>query len=334
MHVAWIVYGGLDAKTGGTIYDRVIVEGLRARGSTVSVIALRMRGRLRGLLAADDLVARVAALHADVLVGDELCFAELGAAFAQLPRMPRVLLTHHLSCWEPERAPLARALDRLLERWALRVSDRIIATSHATAERLEREERTGAVTVIHPGCDRLPRGVRNPSPTTRLLFVGTWTERKGLLRLLHALGGMSPDGWSLSIVGEERDPLYAAKVHEALSGLRHCDIRVLGRMDDEPLAKAYDAHDVLVLPTSFEGFGMVIGEALFAGLDVITTNAGATVEASFGSPRVVYADDDLQKTLRLRIAGVRSAAQWDSSVLPTWQQAIDAFGAALAATLG
>jgi glycosyltransferase involved in cell wall biosynthesis len=335
MRVLWVLYGDLDQATGGTIYDRLIVEGLRARGHEVAVLSLVPRGRLFGLLASDELIAHVQRSRPDVVVGDELCFAELAGAFSRLRSVPRVLLVHHLSCWEPERTPLDRAVAHLLEGWALRASDRVISTSHATARRLARDHKTAGVEVVHPGADRLPRGRRDPSSLVRLLFVGTWTERKGLLRLLDALHALPPEGWALSIVGEaDRDPAYASRVRAQLERMSGCAITVRGRLHDPELAPVYDAHDVLVLPTSFEGFGMVLAEALYAGLEVITTRAGATVEAAFGSPRATFVEDDLVPVLRALVSRATLAnapvvEPWDASALPTWQAAIESFEALL-----
>lgn len=36
MRIAWVLYGDLDARTGGTIHDRIVVEGLRAAGEVTS----------------------------------------------------------------------------------------------------------------------------------------------------------------------------------------------------------------------------------------------------------------------------------------------------------
>lgn len=334
MRIAWVLYGGLDQPTGGTVYDRLVVQGLLGLGFDVRVISLTPRGRARGVLASGELVARLDATGADVVVGDELCFAELGGAFARRPGRPRVLLVHHLSCWEPERAALDRLSARVLEDFALRLCDRIIATSHATADRLRSQHSVAGAHVVHPGSDRLPRGRKTASDRTRLLFVGTWTPRKGLLRLLTSLETLPTGGWSLTIVGDAtRDAGYAALVRAQLARMERCAIDVRGQLDDDDLAAAYAAHDVLVLPTSFEGFGMVVSEALYMGLDVLTTRTPATEEASFGSSRVSFVDGHLADALRAMLARVRPEAPWDARDLPTWENAVAEFAAVLGSTL-
>ncbi|MCC6812015.1 MAG: glycosyltransferase family 4 protein [Deltaproteobacteria bacterium] len=322
MHLAWVLYGGLNQATGGTIYDRVIVEALRARGHTVAILSLCQRGRLAGILAGDALRARIG--DVDAVVGDELCFPEIAAAFPRIRGVRRVLLVHHLTCWEHERSFGDRAFAQILEQCALRAADAVIATSHTSAERLGRDHRVRAAHVIQPGADRLPRASRTRGDRLRLLFVGTWTERKGLLRLLQALR-VAPSGWSLSIAGDAaRDPRYTAKVLAILREPFAQQIVVHGRVGDAALAELYASHDVLVLPTSFEGFGMVISEALHAGLEVITTRAGATVEASGGSRRVIFASD-LTDALRERLARSAPVADEPTLALPSWSDAAARF---------
>ena len=67
VRIAWIVYGSLEQVSGGYIYDRLVVEQLRALGDSVTVVSLTP-----GQTELPDLRAGF-----DVLVGDELCFREL-----------------------------------------------------------------------------------------------------------------------------------------------------------------------------------------------------------------------------------------------------------------
>ena len=102
----------------------------------------------------------------------------------------------------------------------------------------------------------------------RVLFVGSLGQRKGLgyvLQAMELLGGAA----ELTLIGrkisENCRPLNdAVKRHRWVTSIPHAE--VLSEMS---------RHDVLVFPSLFEGFGLVILEAMSQGLPVITTpNSG------------------------------------------------------------
>lgn len=124
----------------------------------------------------------------------------------------------------------------------------------------------------------VPYGAPTPLPEARpterradeplkVLFVGSLGQRKGLRYLLDAmalLGGRA--GFSLTLIGSmpagRCDPLAAAvRQHRHVSSLPHAEIMAEMRR-----------HHVLVLPSLFEGFGLVLTEAMANGLPVIATD--------------------------------------------------------------
>ena len=40
MRILWVVYGSLDRLSGGNLYDRLVVDHLRAHGAQVEVLGL------------------------------------------------------------------------------------------------------------------------------------------------------------------------------------------------------------------------------------------------------------------------------------------------------
>lgn len=104
----------------------------------------------------------------------------------------------------------------------------------------------------------------------RVLYVGSLGQRKGLS---YALAGVEAlgDAVRLTLIGRptsaECPPLNAAlERHRWIPSLPHPQILEQMRR-----------HDVLLLPSLFEGFALVISEALSQGLPVIATpNSGAT----------------------------------------------------------
>jgi glycosyltransferase involved in cell wall biosynthesis len=98
----------------------------------------------------------------------------------------------------------------------------------------------------------------------RLLFVGSLSQRKGIANLFEAIEDLE-DEIELTLIGNK--PVHnclvlnnAVKKHRWIPGLPH----------DQVLAVMRE-HDVFVLPSLFEGFGLVITEAMSQGTPVITT---------------------------------------------------------------
>ena len=105
----------------------------------------------------------------------------------------------------------------------------------------------------------------------RALFVSRIHEKKGLKELVEAWSLVRPKGWKMEIVGTDAD--HYQHVIEKLvldKGLQD-DFIFTGPLDDEKKWEAYRRADLFILPTYSENFGIVVAEALYAGVPVITT---------------------------------------------------------------
>jgi glycosyltransferase involved in cell wall biosynthesis len=110
--------------------------------------------------------------------------------------------------------------------------------------------------------------------------VGNLIPRKGLHVLLESLASMSRPSYRLDIVGSpDMDRAYSEKVRARATALG-LDGRVHyhGGLHGESLADRFREAQVLVVPSSYEGFGIVYLEALGFGLPVVASAAGATDE--------------------------------------------------------
>jgi len=103
----------------------------------------------------------------------------------------------------------------------------------------------------------------------RLLYVGQINFRKGLRYAVEAFRRFKHPRKELLLVGP------ATKV-TGLEGVAIPDgVRFAGTLRGENLNRAYASADAFVLPTLEEGLALVLGEAMAAGLPVITTtNSG------------------------------------------------------------
>ena len=105
----------------------------------------------------------------------------------------------------------------------------------------------------------------------RYLFVGRFIERKGIDVLLAAFRRV--DRGELWLAGD--GPLRSFVEGEARGDPR---IRVLGYADEESLPDLYRQADVLVVPSLFEPWGLVVHEGLAHGLPVIATDQVAAAD--------------------------------------------------------
>jgi glycosyltransferase involved in cell wall biosynthesis len=333
--IAWVVYGPWAQRTGGYVYDARVVEGLRALGERVEVFEL---GPTPSIAHALELPVRIARGQPDVIVGDELCFRELAAAFALRPprRGPkRVMLVHHPAAWE---TPRPQVVARWLERGAMRAADLVVATSTETAARLQREKWTREVRVVEPGADRLPARPHRPfdPARTHLVFVGSVMARKRVLELLDAFDhDFAGTEATLSIVGSlSRDVPYAARVRTRVERSARLRAKVIlrGEVGDEAVADALADADALVLPSALEGYGMILSEALFAGTPVIAARTGAAPRlVREGNDGLLADADELNTVLRdyfdsaeLRARLLRGAAG-RAVTLPRWADSAKKF---------
>jgi starch synthase len=111
-----------------------------------------------------------------------------------------------------------------------------------------------------------------PNHPLRFLYAGSVTARKGVPVLLDAWRAFAPCDAELWIAGSIR--AHERTLIPDLPGLR-----LLEQVSHAKMAEVYANCDVFVLPSLFEGFGLVILEALASGLPVISTPHTGAIEA-------------------------------------------------------
>ena len=124
-----------------------------------------------------------------------------------------------------------------------------------------------------PKDDVLEASAKGLAPRTRrrALFLSRIHYTKGLMNLVEAWGRVRPRDWQLEIAGTDADG-YQAEVERRVKtlGLEE-EVVFSGPVPDNEKWGRYLAADLFVLPTFTENFGIVVAEALYAGLPVITT---------------------------------------------------------------
>ncbi|MBI1873281.1 MAG: glycosyltransferase family 4 protein [Acidobacteria bacterium] len=169
-----------------------------------------------------------------------------------------------------------------------RAADCVIATDRSLEAVVERHlgvpssrTRTIPNAIDVAACDRragardaagLKRDLGTRTGERVLLSVGRLERNKGLHVLIDALKAARDLGWRWVVVGDgPHGPRLRAVTRAAGLGDR---ITFVGRVDDERLHEWYEAADLFVHPTLYEGSSLVTLEAMAHRLPVIASDAG------------------------------------------------------------
>lgn len=158
----------------------------------------------------------------------------------------------------------------------LMAASKIIVASSFTAQTLKDFPGTLAAPIVVPYgfpavASESARSKRGPVTKTnplRLLFVGSLSQRKGIGDLFAAVNRLGA-AVSLTVIGGKVTADCPALDRELA---KH---RWLPSLPHEQILAEMRAHDVFVFPSLFEGFGLVITEAMSQGTPVITTERTA-----------------------------------------------------------
>jgi glycosyltransferase involved in cell wall biosynthesis len=106
-----------------------------------------------------------------------------------------------------------------------------------------------------------------------ILFCGSWDAVKGTPYLVRAMSLLAASGSDvrLTVLGPG---IPAAAVLADFGEEVRPRVTVLPRADEEEVVRRYGEHDLLVVPSTYEGFGMVVVEALSQRLPVVATPVG------------------------------------------------------------
>ncbi|MDI9245606.1 glycosyltransferase [Marinobacter sp. CHS3-4] len=297
--VLFLVPGDPGQKTGGYRYVARLVEALNEHGVNARVAGLD------GRFPIPDKQAREALNSALSDCPDEALVVLDGLAMGGLPdtvcqhadRLALWSLVHHPLADETGLAQAEADWLFEAERRGLAAVKGVLVTSRHTANRLQAFEVTDSkIHVVEPGSDTVspqrPETVqRGRSSTIQLLCVATLSQRKAQHQLVEALCQLRHLDWHCSLVGSvARKPAYAEKVRRQIRELNLEDrFTLTGELGDQALAEHYARADCFVLPSLYEGYGMVVDEALSTGLPVISSDGGALANTGDRPGVLLYA---------------------------------------------
>ncbi len=270
-------------------------------------------------------------------------------SFAPLRRpCPAVLTIHDLAfaAMPQDMAGPTGAKYRTLVPRAARSAERVICPSRFTAEDVssrygvdpERIRVIPEAPALAPTAHPTPAAHPAPAPTAPpngeggyLLAAGDLRPKKNLPLLIEAYRQLRLQGMPqrLVLAGAEAGSGVARQLRDLAGGE---PLELPGFVDDQRLEALISGADALIVPSLYEGFGLVALDAMARGCPVVLARAGALPET--GGSAAVYFDphdpSDLAATLRrvledplerdrLRQAGLARAREfsWDRAAAAT-----------------
>lgn len=123
---------------------------------------------------------------------------------------------------------------------------------------------TGSVGIINKSEVGRPKALarQKADGSLRCLYVGRLIEVKNLRLLIEAF---NQSGRQLTIVG-------TGEMEQELKAMAGSNVEFLGFIDNERLGDIYRSHDLFILPSSYEPWGLVVEEAIYWGLPTLVSD--------------------------------------------------------------
>lgn len=191
----------------------------------------------------------------------------------------------------PQDRPARKIIFKLLFPRTLKTADKIIADSNCTKKDLISyfnipEEKIRVILLAADGkFKRLNKEeIKEVKQKYNLnfpfiLYVGTWEPRKGIPSLIRAFYKLKKKNIHYKLVITGKKGWKYKEIFETIDKLNlQNDVVFTGYVSDEDLPALYNAADLFVYPSLYEGFGLPPLEAMACGTPVITSNTSSLPE--------------------------------------------------------
>jgi len=290
--------------TGGLLYNYVFIDTLKKYYGAGTVIPLDLIGdcqtspwwKLRVIANVKYLLffLRVKLDGSDLILVDSranslLLFPLLFLRFFSSVSIG--LTVHHIYFHLSGRHGVSRVIERYCEKMFICCASFIITVSRSTLKgitQLAGRTELGEIPIwiIPPGLKTDDKAVARPknrdiSHVCNILYVGNCDDpRKGLVYLFRAIANLSHSHFKLYLVGKYNK---LSSHHKSLTSSITDNnltekVQFLGRLSDKKLHEMYRNADIFVFPSLWEGYGIVLAEAMTYGLPVVSTNVSSIPE--------------------------------------------------------
>lgn len=328
---AFAIPGEIATLTGGYLYERRLLEGLRRIGHDMAHLQLPASFPDPSPPDMAAAIGALAALPPDrVLILDGLVFGAIDTEGLARLRAPVLAMIHHPLAAESGLDPARRDHLFRTERDNLRLARHVLVPSPHTRRILSRDYGVAPdrITIARPGVDR-PRQAPAPVSPPLILSVGILHPRKGHDILIDALSRLMDLAWQAVIVGNPWDAAHARALSvQAKASPAAARITLAGQVAPEVLERLYSQASLFALATRYEGHGLVFDEALVRGLPIVSCDTGAVPDTVPPSAGFLVPPDDptaFAGALRTMLEdgslrhGMAQAARDAGRDLPGWE---------------
>jgi glycosyltransferase involved in cell wall biosynthesis len=196
---------------------------------------------------------------------------------------------------------------KIIERMVSLLTQQCVAVSLTTKNNLESLGYPQEITIIPNGVDLQHIRLINPSDeTSDIIFVGRLIKEKHIDLLVRAFGILSSEQPSrrLSIIGEGPEQDAITKIIQELSLEDRIFLKAFQANHDEIIARIKSAK-VFVNPSTREGFGITVLEALACGIPVVTVDHPANAIRDLITEKNGFtcslSEKDLADTIRIAL---------------------------------
>jgi len=202
------------------------------------------------------------------------------------------------------RFPLFKLLDYLASIQQLKIVDVVFTGTDFGVDQLRRLGREKPIIVTGIGIDLEEFEDEPPSEDEKIwdaLFVGRMAPEKGIYDLLLIWRSVVNEisEAKLAVVGKRVQPYYDKWVSKLKNMRLQRNVFHLGELKRGELIKTYYSSKIFVFPSRIEGAGIVIAEAMAAGLPVVARNLPAYRKLYHGAPALYLLENEKELSMKI-----------------------------------
>jgi len=277
MDVFFLLSGDINSLTGGHLYNRHMVEGLRQKGHGVKVLRLDESTMLTHAIEIKCSSYFNTLPPGSCVLIDSLVLGNIpGVLKKYSEKLTFIGLIHLPLTYNPLPGKNRKHIANR-EVKAMMMTRHLIVTGRFTLRMLmDAGISHEKISLIEPGVENYPRKRYYADLPLGLLCISNYSQIKGQLLLVRALNRLRNNKWTLQMYGDiNTEKPYVTRLKSIIANKKLNDrILLHDTIERNNISEAFLASDLFVLPSRFETYGMVLTESLAHGIPVVTTHAG------------------------------------------------------------